>query len=88
MQEPPEDDKRKARRQRVFKGGKILFNDGNSTIDCTIRNLSDTGAKLEVESVIGVPAEFMLVSHDGTERWSRVMWRAGTSLGVSFKQQD
>lgn len=40
------DDKRKAQRQRVLKGGKIIFANGSFTVDCTIRNLSDKGARL------------------------------------------
>jgi hypothetical protein len=41
-------EKRVAPRHRVLKAAKIEF--GGSVIDCSIRNISDTGAALEVES--------------------------------------
>ena len=51
-------DKRNALRRSTLKGGKIVFNAGRSTIDCTVRNLSATGAKLQVNSVVGIPDTF------------------------------
>ena len=50
---------RAAPRHRVLKAGSIEFNGG--VIDCTIRNVSDTGAALEVASPVGVPDSFWLV---------------------------
>jgi hypothetical protein len=35
------EDKREAQRHRTLKGGSIVVNDGFSTFDCTVRNLSD-----------------------------------------------
>lgn len=37
-------EQRQATRHRTLKGAKIVFNDGHSTISCTVRNLSETGA--------------------------------------------
>ena len=45
------DDKRKAQRQRVLKGGKIIFANGSFTVDCTIRSLSDKGVRLQVPTM-------------------------------------
>src|SRR5699024_8572111 len=45
-------------RRRVFKAGKIAFNQGRSTIDCTVRTLSDTGAGLDVDNTADVPDIF------------------------------
>src|SRR5712675_1363394 len=47
-----------APRQRVLKAGKIEFSGG--AIDCVIRNISETGAAIEVASPVGIPAEFNL----------------------------
>ena len=46
-------------RQRVLKGGTIEF--GGGAIDCTIRNLSNTGAALDIDSPVGLPDHFILV---------------------------
>ena len=44
---------RAAPRQRVFKAGTIEF--GGSTIDCVVRNISESGAALEVASPVVFP---------------------------------
>ena len=74
---------RVAPRHRVLKAGSIEFNGG--TIDCTIRNVSDTGAQLEVASPLGIPDSFWLViSGSHTPRHCRVAWRSDRRLGVAF----
>lgn len=78
------DETRTAQRRRVVKAGKIAFNHGGS-IDCRIRNFSDTGACLELESPVGVPNAFTLViERDGMERQSYVVWRSARQIGVRF----
>jgi hypothetical protein len=81
-------DKRAFARRRVLKGGRITFNDGRSTIDCTVRDLSDGGAKLRVASVIGVPDHFRLVVTGGEIYECRVVHRKENELGVSFVSSD
>lgn len=72
-------------RLRTLKGGKITFNNHGSVIDCTVRNLSDTGACLQVHSPIGIPDEFNLVLDSGRKsRPCRVAWRSPTQIGVAF----
>jgi PilZ domain len=73
-----------ATRRRVLKSGKIEF--GGGAIDCTIRNLSDTGAALDVTSPVGIPAEFNLVVN-GTPRPCRVVWRKEKRIGITFGKQ-
>jgi hypothetical protein len=34
--------------QRVLNSGKIVFTGGSFSVDCTIRNLSETGARLHI----------------------------------------
>jgi hypothetical protein len=50
---------RKTSRHRVLKAGTIEF--GGGAIDCLVRNLSPTGAALEVSNQIGIPEKFILV---------------------------
>ena len=80
-----EDERRATIRHRTLKGGKIAINDGFSTIDCTVRNLSTTGALLRVNSVIGVPDAFQLVMSDGQKFDCVVQRKTGNELGVSFQ---
>ena len=77
------DNHRVAPRHRVLKAGSIEFNGG--IIDCTVRNISDTGAQIEVASQIGIPDNFWLViSGSQTPRHCRVAWRNDKKLGVAF----
>jgi hypothetical protein len=79
-----EDDHRIAPRHRVLKGGRILF--GGGSIDCTVRNLSETGAALDVTSPLGIPTEFTLVTDNG-QRHCRVVWRKEKRIGVTFDKE-
>jgi hypothetical protein len=77
--------KRNSPRQRVLKAGTITF--GGAGIDCTVRNLSETGAALQVASVVGIPTEFTLfVQSEHFNRKCRVVWRKLTRIGVTFEQ--
>lgn len=77
------EDVRIATRRRVLKGGSITF--GGGAIDCSVRNLSETGAALEVASPVGLPETFVLVVEmEQTRRPCRVVWRKATRVGVHF----
>lgn len=82
----PEQDRRNAARRRVFKGAIIVFQDRASTIDCLVRDLSDRGARLKVESPIGIPDSFDLVLEAATVRNCRVTWRKASQIGVEFRE--
>jgi hypothetical protein len=62
----------------------IVFDGGRSKMYAIIRNVSDGGAKLEVEKVIGVPNTFDLVAPGMRSRTCRVAWRALKEMGVQF----
>jgi hypothetical protein len=70
-------------RHRILKAGKIVFSQGGSVIDCTVRNVSRSGAMLNVESAVAAPQEFEL-HWDGNVRRCTVVWRKVASLGVKF----
>ncbi len=79
------DNQRIARRQRVLKQGKIVFFNNLSVTDCTIRDLSETGAKVICGDQMAVPNEFRLVVlMDNTIRDVQVAWRRENMLGVRF----
>ncbi len=77
------DERRSRARHRVLKAGTIEF--GGGAIDCTIRNLSDAGAALDVTSPVGIPERFtLLVQADGTHLACTVVWRKEKRIGVKF----
>lgn len=72
-------------RRRVFKGGQILFNRGRSTVSCTVRTLSDTGAGIDVSSSRGLPDTFDLsIEADGLVRSCRVLSLSDRRVEVTF----
>jgi hypothetical protein len=72
-----------ATRHRVLKAGTIKC--GSNPIDCVIRDLSITGAALEVPNHTGIPAKFTLVvPGDGLRLPCTVVRRGGYRIGVSF----
>ena len=79
------DEHRIATRHRVLKAGSIEF--GGGAIDCTVRNLSASGAALEVSSPLGIPAQFTLLT-DGNHLPCRVVWRKEKRIGVTFDQKQ
>ena len=72
------------RRQRVLKRGQILAQGFSSAIDCTIRDLNSSGARLRVDSYYTAPDEFQLRFQGGTQRAVRVRWQIGNDIGVQF----
>lgn len=75
---------RRSARLRTYKGGSIIFGVA-AAIDCIIRNMSETGAALEVESAVGIPDEFtLLIKPEFVKRNCRVAWRLAKRIGVQF----
>lgn len=76
---------RTAPRRRVLKSGKIAYADRHVTIDCMVRDMSATGARLKVEGSVSAPDTFeLLIPLDGLEANCQVVWRAGAELGIRF----
>lgn len=78
------DDHRAAPRHRTLKAATIEFSGGG--ISCVIRNISETGAMLDVTSPVGIPERFSLVPATEDNRYScRVVWRKEKRIGVIFE---
>ncbi len=76
---------RESDRVRCFLRAKIVFNNRNSTFDCTVRNISDKGAKIELASAASVPARFELeVPQKNRVYNARILWRDSDAMGVEF----
>jgi hypothetical protein len=77
------ENKRNTNRRRILKAGSIAFN--GSAIDCVVRNISDTGAALEVENQVGIPPTFdLVIAADHFTQRCRVVWRKEKRIGVVF----
>lgn len=75
---------RVAPRHRVLKSAKIVFDDWTA-MDCAIRDISDTGAKIRVEGASRLPHKFrLLITSDNAIRDVQVAWFHHDMVGVAF----
>jgi hypothetical protein len=74
---------RRAPRKTVLMSGVIAF--AGSTMNCLVRNISISGAALDVNNPLDIPERFDLVfKADGTHIPCHVIWRQGEQIGVAF----
>ena len=70
-------------RLRTLKAGVIAFDRGS--ISCIVRNISVSGACLEVTSPLGIPDTFrLLVESDQIKRQCHVVWMRDKRIGIQF----
>jgi hypothetical protein len=78
-------DKRQAPRRRVLKDGKIVLMNNWSVVDCSVRDISETGARIRCDNPSAVPNTFrLLMPFDNTIRDAQVVWRGENLFGVTF----
>jgi hypothetical protein len=54
-------------------------------VDCTIRDMSQDGARLLISNTVGVPSSFNLFEKStGLLYPSRLVWRQSNAIGVKF----
>ena len=80
--------RRDSLRLRRLKSAKIVFNNASSIIDCVLRDISDTGAKLETENAAHLPKNLILKVGDEQSFDCEVMWRSERQLGVRFRNNE
>jgi len=75
---------RSEHRQRTLKAARMILTDW-TVMDCTIRDISDKGARLVIGDAVTLPAEFRLhILSSNTIVPVRVLWQRGTTVGVGF----
>ena len=76
-------DKRTTPRREIERNARIEM-DGGTTVECTLSDVSQAGAKIAVADFTVVPDVFVLVLRDDLRKWCRVVRRAENFLGVMF----
>ena len=77
---------RSSRRKRAILKAEIRFDNGMLSAACLVRDVSDTGARLELAGEIIVPDRFDLyIAKCNETRPAFVTWRRGQELGVAFE---
>jgi len=79
------DKRRSSNRLRTLLEARIVFNNRFSLIECTVRNLSQTGARIAFPHPIEIPPEFELeIPKRKISVRAKVVWSDGKEHGIRF----
>ena len=82
-----DDERRGSARRRSLKGAKAVLPTGG-VIDVVVRDLSDTGAKLQVGNALSLPDTFELRLEGSAPMRVKVVWRKAREIGVTFNAKQ
>lgn len=81
----PQPDRRRAARRRVLLRGKLTHLDRRESSDCTIRDLSGTGATIALAAPQLLPVDPVLILvRDGVAHEAKTVWNRGGRAGLRF----
>ncbi|MEI7804237.1 MAG: PilZ domain-containing protein [Hyphomicrobiales bacterium] len=73
-------------RQRTFLKGTLYYDSRRASVDCVIRDMSDTGARLTFDNPVTVPDHVELfIPHKQQTLRARVQRRGLNEIGVAFE---
>jgi hypothetical protein len=79
----------RASRQKAFLKATIRFQNRSVTMDCVVRDISISGAKLEIHDSFTLPPEFELeIPQRGAILRCRLVWRTEGAAGVKFEDSS
>ncbi|WP_457094974.1 PilZ domain-containing protein [Microvirga sp. P5_D2] len=78
-------ERRSIKRWPAVLAARITSDSGAVSIECIVRDLSDTGARIYLTDNSSLPLEFVLeIPSRGLRVQSRLMWGRGANHGVVF----
>ncbi len=84
----PGPERRHLARMRCLKAGRVVLANGNSTLDCRIRNQSPNGVRLAVDETALVPDTFPLMHEPApgkpASHMCRIAWRSANEIGATI----
>lgn len=85
MSDPTTKERRSKARQRVLLSGVLTHGPAGMTLDCAVRDLSDTGARIRLTAPedIWPPAALLILKTDQAYE-ARVAWRRDADIGLEF----
>jgi hypothetical protein len=78
-------ERRLAPRRNTHIAAEIVF-DGRQRLTCIVKNVSETGAMLELQGVGKVPNNFTLEVPGHQPQRCRVVWRTLRQMGVEYQK--
>lgn len=86
--ELPPRELRKSVRKRVLLGAKVVSRDGIYSCDCSIRDRSESGARIKISSAVTIASPFFLVDHTSQVMFeANIVWRDVSQAGLEFLGQ-
>ena len=80
-----EDERRTSARQRTVMRGCIYYDKRSAAADCLVRDVSDSGARLELSENVVIPDLIELYIPKKEETYhARVLWRHDNEVGVAY----
>lgn len=72
-------------RQRVFLKGRIVYSGGQSSMDCLVRDMSPTGARVALSETTTLPEVFDLYIPQKERTYRcKLAWRREDGIGITF----
>ncbi len=80
---------RKHPRRRTLLSGKLVFEAGARSIDCLIRDMSESGAKIRLPGPELLPSQLWLIEMSGgVAHQCHITWRHQQELGLEFERSE
>jgi len=82
---PPMAERRPKPRKRVLLGGRIVYQNGDRYFDCSIRDVSESGARILLKPGEPIPSKVYLIeTQKRIVHEARVAWNNGREAGLQF----
>jgi hypothetical protein len=79
-------ERRPCRRKRVLLPAVVLYDEGKQEFDCTIRDLSESGARIAIPNISKFPSHFYLLDIRGRIAYdASVAWCGKSEAGLEFQ---
>jgi hypothetical protein len=79
-------ERRSAPRSRVFFGGEILIDSNLRPVECHVKNVSNGGANVVVQSSDFLPNQFDLIIRKTNQKHRAVVtWSNGRQVGIAYR---
>jgi hypothetical protein len=82
----PMTDRRSTGRTKITKGALLFFGENGGVYACTVHDVTNSGAGIQLQGLKLIPLEFAL-SFDNfrSVRMCRLVWRKGDIFGATFE---
>jgi hypothetical protein len=77
------------RAMRVVLQARASYSDGAISTQCTVNELSDVGARINIATSFSLPETFDIsIPQRNLTRRARLLWRTGNQAGLEFIESD